>query len=95
MLEKEVERHLRTKVEQAGGMCLKFTSSTAGVPDRVVVLGDQTFFVELKAPGKKPRPLQLRVIEKMRERGAKVEVIDSKEGVDTLLSLLYNPSHGS
>jgi len=95
MLEREVERYLRTKVEKAGGLCLKFTSSTSGVPDRVVVLNRRTFFVELKAPGKTPRPLQLRVMGQMRERGARVEVIDSKESVDTLLASLYTPTYGS
>lgn len=88
MLEKEIEAYLRASVERAGGLCLKFTSSTAGVPDRVVTLGGETFFVELKAPGKKPRPLQVRMIEKLRSSGARVEIIDSKKGVDTLLALL-------
>jgi len=88
MMEKEIERYLRQRVEKAGGLCLKFTSSSAGVPDRVVILGGETFFVELKAPGKKPRPLQARVIEGMVLKGARVEVIDSKKGVDILLSSL-------
>jgi len=87
-MEKEIERYLRQRVEKAGGLCLKFTSSSAGVPDRVVILGGETFFVELKAPGKKPRPLQARVIEGMVLKGARVEVIDSKKGVDILLSSL-------
>ena len=45
-----VERHLRRRVEAAGGWCLKFVSTRAGVPDRIVVLNGHVLFVELKAP---------------------------------------------
>lgn len=46
----------------------------------------QTIWVELKAPGAKPRPSQLREHERMRAMGQRVEVIDSLEGVEALLS---------
>ena len=44
------------------GMALKFVSpGMNGVPDRIVLMPDgKMAFVELKAPGKKPRPLQLK-----------------------------------
>jgi len=45
----------------------------------------RSFFVELKAPNKKPDPHQLREHERMRALGQRVEVIDSIEGVDRLL----------
>lgn len=45
-----------------------------------------TIWVELKATGKKPEPHQLREHKRMRARGQRVEVIDSLEGVDGLLS---------
>ena len=32
------EKYLKTLVEEKGGVCLKFTSSTSGVPDRLVLL---------------------------------------------------------
>lgn len=44
-----------------------------------------SFWVELKAPGAKPRPSQLREHERMRAMGQRVEVIDSLEGVEGLL----------
>ena len=61
MLEKQIEQKLSLMVKQQGGMALKFVSpSFAGMPDRLVLLPDGIIaFVELKAPGKKPRPLQL------------------------------------
>jgi hypothetical protein len=46
----------------------------------------RTVFVELKAPGIKPEPHQLREHERMREMGQRVEVIDSIEGVERLLA---------
>lgn len=46
----------------------------------------QTIWVELKAPGKKPEPHQMREHERMRAMGQRVEVIDSIEGVEELLS---------
>lgn len=47
---------------------------------------DRTIWVELKATGKKPESHQLREHVRMRRMGQRVEVIDSIEGVDGLLS---------
>lgn len=43
-----------------------------------------TFWVELKAPGVKAEPHQLREHEKMRKVGQVVHVVDSLAGVDAL-----------
>ena len=45
------------------------------------------FFVELKAPGQKPRPIQVKRHEQLRKLGFRVEVIDEKEQVDVLIRL--------
>lgn len=50
------------------------------------VVEPATIWVELKAPGKKPEPHQFREHERLRRMGQRVEVIDSMEGVDALLS---------
>jgi len=42
-------------------------------------------WVELKAPGQKAKPHQVREHERMRNMGQRVEVVDSIEGVDALL----------
>ena len=62
MLEKEIEQKLVKAVKQKGGLCIKFTSlGFDGVPDRLVLLPNgRMAFIELKAPGKKPRALQKR-----------------------------------
>lgn len=87
MKEAAIEKYLRQEVEKRGGMCEKFTSpGSRDVPDRIItwVLG-HVDFVEVKAPGKKCRPGQLRDHEERRKRGCRVLVIDTKEGVDAYL----------
>ena len=62
MLEKEIEQSLVRSVKKMGGRCLKFTCpGLDGVPDRLVLLPKgKCAFVELKAPDKKPRALQIK-----------------------------------
>lgn len=84
--ERDIEQRLKIRVEKAGGWCLKFLSSVSGVPDRICLFpGGKIVFVELKRKGGKPRPLQERQIRKIRELGFRVEVIDSKEGIEKLI----------
>lgn len=83
-----VEQYLRTQCSKRGFLCLKFISpSNDGVPDRTIIGHGHTFFVETKAPGGEPRKLQKSVIRRMRQHGALVYVIDSKNGVDELLNV--------
>lgn len=60
--ESQVENRLKFEIEKIGGMALKFVSpGMAGVPDRIVLLlGGRVVFAEIKAPGEKLRPLQLK-----------------------------------
>ncbi|MFA9398381.1 MAG: VRR-NUC domain-containing protein, partial [Clostridiaceae bacterium] len=62
MTEKEIEGMLTKEVKKRGGWALKFISpGINGVPDRLVLMsGGKIAFVELKAPGKKMRPLQIK-----------------------------------
>jgi hypothetical protein len=59
MNEKQVENKLTAAVKKAGGIAPKFVSpGFAGMPDRLILLPDgHIAFAELKAPGKRPRPL--------------------------------------
>lgn len=53
----------------------------SGIPDRLCLFPrGRVVFVELKAPGKKPRKLQEVMHSRLRALGFRVEVIDSKEG---------------
>ena len=60
MREKTIEQKLVQSVKARGGLCPKLVCpGMAGMPDRLVLLpGGKMGFVEVKAPGEKPRPLQ-------------------------------------
>ena len=83
MREKEVEQQLRNEVKRHGGIALKFTSpGFDGMPDRLLLFPNgRVAFVELKAPGKKPRALQLARHRLLKQLGFKVFVIDRKEQI--------------
>ena len=83
MREKQIENKLATEAKKLGGIALKFVSpSFDGMPDRLVLIPDgHIAFVELKAPGKKPRPLQLSRHRLLRSLGFRVYVIDSVEQI--------------
>jgi len=87
MEEKKIERRLVRMTSQMGGLALKFVSPGCdGVPDRLVLLpGGKVGFVELKAPGKKPRPLQVRRISQIRRLGFPVLVVDGTEQITEVL----------
>lgn len=78
MREKTIEQKFTAAVRTAGGLALKFASpGFDGVPDRIALLpGGRMAFVEVKAPGKKPRPLQEARHRLLRQLGFKVYVLD-------------------
>ena len=87
MREKQIENKLATETKKLGGIALKFVSpSFDGMPDRLVLIPDgHIAFVELKTPGKKPRPLQLSRHRLLRSLGFRVYVIDSVEQIGGML----------
>lgn len=93
MLEKEIEKKLTLAVKKAGGISPKFVSpSFAGMPDRLILLPDGVIaFAELKAPGKKPRPLQAARHRLLRRLGFRVYIIDSEEQIGGMLRELLSP----
>lgn len=88
MLEKQIEQYLVKQAKAAGGRAYKFVSpGNNGVPDRIVMLpGGRIAFAELKAPGKKPTPLQVNQQRFIANQGLPVVVIDNKEQVDKLIT---------
>jgi hypothetical protein len=96
MRERDIEDYLVKRVKAMGGEVRKVQwIGRVGAPDRLVMLPkfgsgldfmhNRTVWVELKAPGAKPRPSQVREHKRMRAMGQRVEVIDSFEGVEGLL----------
>lgn len=88
MLEKHIEQKLIHATRKRGGLCLKFISpGYAGVPDRLAILpGGHTAFIELKAPGEKPRPLQQHRHSQLRQLGIKVYIIDHPAQIESTLN---------
>ena len=88
MKETEIEKKLVQLVKAKGGIAPKFVSpSYAGMPDRLVLLPSGVFaFAELKAPGMKPRPLQVARHRMLRSLGFKVYVIDGTEQIEEVLN---------
>ena len=87
MKEKDIEQKLVHEVKQHGGICPKLVSpGLAGMPDRLILLPDGKMgFAELKAPGKKPRPIQIARISQLRRLGFKVYVVDGVEQIGSVL----------
>ena len=87
MREKRIEQKLMMEVRRCGGMALKFVSpSYSGMPDRLILLPDgKVAFVEVKALGKKPRPLQIKRHEMLRKLGFRVFVLDAASDIPVIL----------
>lgn len=87
MLERTVERHLVQAARKRGGLALKFVSpGMDGVPDRIVLLPHgKLAFVELKAPGKAMRSLQVRRKEQLEALGFSVYCVDGIEQIGGIL----------
>ena len=87
MPEKQLEYLFLTEVRSVGGMALKFVSpGFAGVPDRLVLIPDgKVGFVEVKAPGKHPRPLQMARHKQLRKLGFKVYVLDNPQKIPEII----------
>ncbi|MEA4973955.1 hypothetical protein SDC9_105220 [bioreactor metagenome] len=87
MLEKTIEKKFATAVKKRGGIAVKFVSpSFAGMPDRLCLLpGGKLGFVEIKAPGKKPRPLQIARHKLLRQLGFKVFILDNVTQIPVII----------
>ena len=87
MREKTIEQKLTLMVKKQGGICPKFVPpGFDGMPDRIVLMPDgRMAFVEVKAPGKAPRPLQIARHKLLRGLGFKVYVLDNAEQIGGIL----------
>lgn len=88
MEEQKIERRLKKEIELIGGKALKFVSpGMSGVPDRIVLLPQgRIVFVELKAPGKKLRPIQKLRRNELEKLGFKYWVVDSYQEIVSLIN---------
>lgn len=87
MDEKTIEKKLIKAVKSRGGLALKFVSpGFDGVPDRLILLAlGKLAFVEVKAPNKKPRKLQILRHNQIRALGFKVYVLDNENDIGGII----------
>lgn len=88
MREKTIESKLVKAVKSMDGLAPKFVSpGFDGVPDRLVLLpGGKMAFIELKAPDKELRPLQVRRKRQLESLGFLVYCMDRPEQIGVILS---------
>lgn len=96
MREKTIEQKLAAAVRAKGGIAPKFVSpGFDGMPDRLVLLPDgKSGFVEVKTPGRKPRPLQNARIQLLRNLGFLVFVLAEESQIPLILSEIGGVTNG-
>jgi hypothetical protein len=87
MLERDIERRLKTLVQLAGGVAFKLDSRAhKGAPDRVVQLpGKPTVFVELKTDTGRLSPLQQVELERIMAAGGRTRVLYGMKAVEEFI----------
>ena len=87
-----VERKLITAVKKRGGICPKWVCPGCdGMPDRMVLLPNGKIgFVEVKAPGEKPRALRLARHRMLRKLGFLVFVLDDPQQIGGILDAVQS-----
>lgn len=87
MRERFIEKKLVDAVKKMGGLAPKFVSpGLDGMPDRIVLFPmGRIAFVELKAPGGKMRPLQVRRKRQLERLGFSVYCIDDVGQIDGVI----------
>ena len=88
--EKDVEKAVCDYARKAGFLVYKFTSpNRMSVPDRIFINPDGlVFFIEFKAPGKKPTDKQLREMHRLGQQGCHVYVCDDIEQGKKLVNFI-------
>ena len=87
MREKTIEQKMVAEVKRRGGICPKWVSpGFDGMPDRLVFLPGRHFgLVEVKAPGEKPRPLQVSRHRLLERLGFRTYILDGAEQIGGIL----------
>lgn len=88
MREKQLEQRLVSAVKNMGGIAPKFVCpGYDGMPDRLVLMPNgKLAFVEVKAQGCKPRPLQMARHGLLRRLGFKVYVLDDERQIKQIIT---------
>lgn len=90
MNEKQLEQKLTKAVKQRGGQAWKLTSpGLAGAPDRLILLPKGRHgFIETKTTGQKPRPIQTKRHQDLKQLGHPTYVIDHPNQIKETLDAI-------
>ena len=96
MRERVIESKFVEEVRKAGGTAYKFNSASVnGMPDRLVLFPvGKAAFVELKAPGQKMRPLQVKRKEQLQMLGFPVFCVDNVEQIAPVIKTILDWTPG-
>lgn len=86
ILEKTIESYFKKKAKSAGGLSFKWSSpSHRGVPDQILFINREVWFIEMKRPGGKLTALQEHVGKQILSYGQNYCVLSSKDDVDKFI----------
>ena len=90
MREKEIEKKLAMEAKKRGGLAVKFVSpGFDGMPDRILLMPEgKIAFFEVKAPGRRPRPLQMARHKMLRDLGFLVFILDDASQIGGVLDAI-------
>lgn len=79
MRESRIESQITRYAKSCGCLCYKWSSpSQRGVTDRIIIgPTGKVVFLEIKAPGKRPEPLQIHEMNKINAHGACAVWVDN------------------
>lgn len=86
--EKLLEKKLKKRTEEYGGMCIKLICTHLnGLPDRLLLLpGGRLLFVEVKTTKQTPRRIQTMLHNKLKKLGFEVYVVDTTAKINQLFN---------
>ena len=84
--ENKVEKYLDKEVTKLGGLTRKWVSpGRDGVPDRIVIIRGDVWFIEVKTQDGKLSVRQEREHTSLKEAGAQVHTVYGEPGVDEFI----------
>ena len=91
MKEKDIEKEVCEYAEKLGFLVRKFTSpTTIAVPDRIFWGHSQCFLIEFKSPTGRLHAAQEREIQRIRNHGGKVFIVDNVEDGKLIIDGAYS-----
>lgn len=87
--ESVIEEYLLNELDKNSEWALKLpTIYVRGLPDRLVLRCGSAYFVELKAPGHKPRRRQTMIHRRLSNCGFTVHVLSTRKEVDEFIDAI-------